>query len=87
MTTQEQINALESRQLDLRAEMGKSDAHAAKCTKLGVSFAETYPEDLAAYNAANAEFNANEQTLTGLYEQLAEEKAAAEAKAAKEMQQ
>ena len=85
MTTQEQINALESEQLALRSQMSASDAHAAKCVKRGISFAETYPEDLAAYNEANARFNANEEALAGLYETLAEEKAAAEAKAAKEM--
>ena len=67
MTTQEQINALESRQLSLLGVMGRSDAHAAKCVKLGVSFAENYPDDLAAYNAANEEYNRNEETLAALY--------------------
>lgn len=66
MTTKEQISALESRQLELRATMSESDAHALKCQKLGITFAEEYPADFAAYNAANAEFNANEGKLAEL---------------------
>lgn len=76
MTTQEQINALESRQLSLLGVMGRSDARAAKCVKLGVSFAESYPEDLAAYNAANEEYNRNEGTLAALREKRAGEEEA-----------
>lgn len=82
MTTQEQINALESKQLSLLGVMSRSDAHAAKCVKLGVSFAENYPEDLAAYNTANAEYNRNEETLAELYKKRAEEIEAEQAKAA-----
>lgn len=63
---QEQINALESRQLELQGIMASSDAHAAKCSKLGLNFGETYPEDLAAYMAANEEYNRNESLLAGL---------------------
>ncbi len=59
--------------------MGRSDAHAAKCLKLDISFAENYPEDLRAYNAANAEYNRNEETLTALYEKCAGENEAAKA--------
>lgn len=66
MTTKEQISALESRQLELRATMFESDAHALKCQKLGKTFAEEYPADFAAYNAANAEFNENEKQLAEL---------------------
>lgn len=75
--TKQQINALEARQNDLRLAMSKSDAHAAKCSKLGLPFAETYPDDLAEYQAANTEFNENEATLAALREQLAQEQEAA----------
>lgn len=67
MAKQEQINALESRQLELQAIMQKSDAHAAKCIKLGIKFSTNYPEELAEYQAAREEYNQNEETLAALY--------------------
>lgn len=73
METQHQINALQSRQLELRAVMAQSDDRASKCFKSGVSFREAYPEDFARYQAANEEYNANEITLAGLEEQAARE--------------
>lgn len=75
---QEQINALEARQLDLQAIMAKSDAHASKCIKLGLNFSEAYPAELAEYEAAREEYNENESTLAGLYAAREEEQAAAE---------
>lgn len=68
---QEEINRIESRQLELLAKMKESDAHAAKCAKLGKTFAEEYPTELEEYNAANDEYNANESALAALYEELA----------------
>ena len=62
METQQQINELQSRQLELRAIMASSDERAAKCFKNGTSFRETYPDDFARY----AEYNRNEQTLAKL---------------------
>lgn len=62
------IDALQSRQLTLRAIMASSDERAAKCMKTGVSFRETYPDDFARYEAANAEYNRNEQILAALIE-------------------
>ena len=56
METQQQINELQSRQLELRAIMASSDERAAKCFKNG----------FARYEAANAEYNRNEQTLAKL---------------------
>lgn len=75
---QDQINALESRQLELQATMASTDAHAAKCVKLGKKFSTQYPEEAAGYQAANDEYNANEVTLAALRDQLAAEEAAAE---------
>ena len=63
METQQQINELQSRQLELRAIMASSDERAAKCFKNGTSFRETYPDDFARYDA---EYNRNEQTLAKL---------------------
>lgn len=78
MSTQEKINELEARQLVLSNTMASSDAHASKCTKLGLSFAETYPDDLAEYEAAREEYNENETSLESLYVQLEEESLVAE---------
>lgn len=78
METQQQINELQSRQLELRAIMASSDERAAKCFKNGTSFRETYPDDFARYEAANAEYNRNETTLAELKAKRAEERAAEE---------
>lgn len=78
METQQQIDILESRQLELRAIMAKSDDRAIKCFKNGISFKETYPEDYARYEAANAEYNRNETTLAELKAKRAKELAAEE---------
>ena len=51
METQQQINILESRQLELRAVMAKSDDRAAKCIKSGLDFRATYPLDYEEYEA------------------------------------
>ena len=66
MTNEENLSRLQARQLELLALMGKSDAHAAKCAKLGVKFSDEYPDDLAEYEAANAEYNSNEETISAL---------------------
>lgn len=73
--TREGINALERRQLELRATMQKSDEHALKCAKSGLDFRETYPEDWTAYEAAREEYNTNETALAGLYLRLESEEA------------
>lgn len=73
METREEIQRLEERQLELLSEMRRSDDHAAKCSKLGRPFGQDYPEEYAAYVAANAEYNANELTLADLYKQLEKE--------------
>lgn len=78
METQQRINILESRQLELRAIMAKSDDRAAKCIKSGLDFRATYPLDYEEYEAANAEYNRNEQALAELKAKRAEELAAEE---------
>ena len=64
---QEQINALESRQLELQAKMASTDAHAAKCVKQGKKFSTQYPDEYAEYLEANEEYNRNEEALAELY--------------------
>jgi len=64
---------LESRQLELRAIMADSDAHASRCQKLGLNFAENYPDELCAYQNANAEYHVHADALVELYEQLRRE--------------
>lgn len=73
MEKQEQLNALESRQLELQRIMSSSDAHAAKCTKLGKKFSTQYPDDYTAYLAANEEYNANEVLIEELKREIEEE--------------
>ena len=45
METQQQINELQSRQLELRANKESSDERAAKCVKNGTTLSETYPDE------------------------------------------
>jgi hypothetical protein len=70
---QEELNKLQSRQLELLQIMSKSDAHAAKCAKLGVKFSDEYPNELKEYEAANAEYNSNEETISALKEDIKSE--------------
>ena len=70
---QEELNQLQSRQLELLAIMGKSDAHAAKCAKLDLDFKTTYPDDLAEYEVANAEYNSNESEIAAIKAEIADE--------------
>ncbi len=70
METQQKINELQSRQLELRAIMASSDERAAKCVKNGTSFRETYPDDFARYESANIEYNQNELKLAELEAEL-----------------
>lgn len=69
-TLTEQLHQAEARQVVLMTTMAKSDAHATKCAKLGISFAETYPEDYAEYCNAREEYNENERTISTLKEQI-----------------
>lgn len=52
--------------VELLTIMASSDTHAAKCAKLGKKFQTQYPEDYAAYVAANEEYQAVEQRVKEL---------------------
>ena len=69
----EELNRLQSRQLELLQIMSKSDVHAAKCQKLGLVFGSEYPDDLKEYDTANAEYNSNEIEITALNAAIAAE--------------
>ena len=69
----EELNRLQSRQLELLQIMSKSDAHAAKCQKLGLVFSSEYPDDLKEYDAANAEYNSNEESIKSLSTEIEDE--------------
>ena len=73
MTNEENLSRLQARQLELLALMGKSDTHAAKCAKLGVKFSDEYPNELKEYEAANAEYNSNEEVILTLKIQIQSE--------------
>lgn len=66
MTKQEELKQLQTRKVALIAIMASSDAHAAKCAKLGKEFQTQYPEDYAAYVAANEEYQTVEQRINAL---------------------
>lgn len=78
METQRQIDILESRQLELRAVMAKSDDRAAKCIKSGLDFRATYPLVMRSTKRPTRKYNANEKTLAELRARRAEELAAEE---------
>lgn len=63
---EKQVNELQTRQLELLSIMSKSDAHASKCVKLGLIYADEYPDELGEYESARAEYVANEQAIAEL---------------------
>lgn len=73
MSNKEQLEQLQARQVELQTIMARSDAHAAKCIKLGKKFSTEYPEEKSAYEAANAEYNANEVVMAELEAAIAAE--------------
>lgn len=66
MTKKEELSRLQARKVALLTTMQKSDAHAAKCAKLGIDFQTEYPDDYAEYVAANEEYQTVEQQINNL---------------------
>ena len=52
--------------LELASIMSKSDAHASKCTKLGVSFKDMYPNEYNEYTQAREDYNSLENEIISL---------------------
>ena len=52
--------------LELASIMSKSDAHASKCVKLGLSYKDNYPNEYNEYTKAREDYNKLEKDLTAL---------------------
>ena len=57
---------MQERLLELASVMSKSDAHASKCIKLGVSFKDVYPNEYNEYTQAREDYNQLEKDLATL---------------------
>ena len=57
---------IQERLLELASIMSKSDAHASKCTKLGISFKDEYPNEYKEYTQAREDYNQLEKNLAAL---------------------
>ena len=69
----ELLRQANEQQLNLLSVMAKSDAHASKCAKLGLTFAEEYPEEYAEYCSAREKYNANQERIAELESACIEE--------------
>ena len=69
----ELLRKTNEQQLNLLSVMAKSDAHASKCAKLGLTFAEEYPEEYAEYCTAREKYNANQERIAELESACIEE--------------
>ena len=69
MTTAEKedrIAHIQEQLLELASIMSKSDAHASKCVKLGLSYKDTYPNEYKEYTQAREDYNHLEKDLAAL---------------------
>ena len=69
----ELLRQANEQQLTLLSVMAKSDAHASKCAKLGLVFADEYPEEYAEYCSAREQYNINQERITELENACIEE--------------
>ena len=63
---EERIARIQEQLLELASIMSKSDAHASKCTKLGISFKDTYPNEYDEYVKAREDYNDLENEIIAL---------------------
>ena len=63
---EERIARIQERLLELASVMSKSDAHASKCVKLGLSYKENYPNEDDEYTQAREDYNQLEKELVAL---------------------
>ena len=69
MTTaekEERLTRIQERLLELASIMSKSDAHASKCVKLGLSYKDTYPTEYNEYVKAREDYNSLENEIIAL---------------------
>lgn len=69
----ELLRQANEQQLNLLSVMAKSDAHASKCAKLNLTFAEEYPEEYQEYCSAREQYNANQERIAELEDAYIEE--------------
>ena len=62
----ELLRQANEQQLNLLSVMAKSDAHASKCAKLNLTFAEEYPEEYQEYCSAREQYNNNQERISEL---------------------
>ena len=63
---EERMARIQERLLELASVMSKSDAHASKCIKLGISFKDVYPNEYDEYIKAREDYNQLEKDLATL---------------------
>ena len=63
---EERMARIKERLLELASIMSKSDAHASKCVKLGLSYKDNYPDEYNEYTQAREEYNSLENDLAVL---------------------
>ena len=63
---EDRIARIQEQLLELASIMSKSDAHASKCVKLGLSYKDTYSNEYKEYTQAREEYNSLENELATL---------------------
>ena len=63
---EERLTRIQEQLLELASIMSKSDAHASKCVKLGLSYKDTYPNEYNEYTQAREDYNNLEKDLATL---------------------
>ena len=63
---EERMARIKERLLELASIMSKSDAHASKCVKLGLSYKDNYPNEYKDYIKAREDYNQYEKDLVTL---------------------
>ena len=63
---EERIARIQEQLLELASIMSKSDAHASKCVKLGLSYKDTYPDEYNEYTQAREDYNQLESEIITL---------------------
>ena len=63
---EEKIARIQEQLLELASIMSKSDAHASKCVKLGLSYKDMYPNEYKEYTQAREDYNQLEKDLATL---------------------
>ena len=63
---EERMARIQERLFELASIMGKSDAHASKCVKLGLSYKDNYPNEYDDYIKAREDYNQLESEIITL---------------------